>query len=609
MSTTRFCPVCQKQEPTLDAWTQHKHAHLAPLNPLPNMGASNNSVPRVGGEVNTLPVEGRVNDALLTTIFGMNNNILVIELMEPEPPAARAVPSAVPSDLFLLFNRRRAEVRQVVATFMTQHPRVKLSLGLQTVFTRDHTDGVQTIRDYARTPTQEIANVDEDLTQMFDASVHFLWSYIENFVRNGSNWVLGHYRSIILHVYALPPLAVGLWQRTPRELNKKGCIVNVRSDDNACFRWAILASVLFNSESNRWRKHQAQFPAYYETRASAWQHLDFTCITPGQLVTGHTVNLFEKDNPRYALNLFTYVNMDAELTYAMRPGALSDQEKRERKRLIRQFHVSQHVHNPARTLLNLLLLENPVTGEYHAVAITNLDTFFNLPHRGVKVCPKCLQKFVGGTKTYRQGAFIKHRDEFCGDPKYDRYNVNFPETHLSFTNSAYSMRLPFHIFADFETYGQVGKNLLNHDTSQRTIINRHQIMAYSLGVLTTPGVSDHLQSQFPPISYCGPNAEEHFVADFTTLKNRIQATVERMRQKHKHLKPVDEFTPEERALAKANNCHICGGEITNHSRHWSRDKHLWEAFFEDNDALIIDDYSLPDNYWRGPRVVDHCHIR
>ena len=566
-------------------------------------------VPRVGGVVNALPVEGRVSEPVLRTIFAMDNNICVIELREPDPPVTPPVP---PSDIFLLFNRRRAEVRQVVATFMTQHPRVKLSLGLQTVFTRDRTEGVQTIRDYARTATEEIANVDVDLTRMFDKAIQYLWLYIENFVRNGSNWVLNHYKSVIIHVYALPPLAVGLWQRTPRELSRKGCIINVRSHDNYCFKWALWASIVYHHASTvsvPWRRHEAQRPAYYEARASAWQHLDFSSITPGQLVTGHTVNLFEKANPDYAINLFTYVNMDAELTFTMRPGGLSNQEKRERKKLIQQFHVSQHVHNPARTLLNLLLLENPVTGEYHAVAITNLDTFFNLPHRGVKVCPKCLQVFVGGTKSYRHRAFTKHRDEFCGDPKYDRYNVNFPETHLSFTNSAYSMRAPFHIFADFETWGQVGKNYLNHDTSQRTIINRHRIMAYSLGVMTTPGVSDHLQSQFPPMSYCGPHAEEHFVADFTTVKNRIHATIETMRQKYKILKPVSEFTAEEKALAEAPNCHICGQEITNHGRHWKRDQQLYEAFLEDNDILIIDDYSVPGNYWRGPRVVDHCHIR
>ena len=255
-------------------------------------------VPRVGGVVNALPVEGRVNEPVLRTIFAMENHILIIELKEPDPPVM--TPPVPPSDLFLLFNRRRAEVRQVVATFMTQHPRVKLSLGLQTVFTRNHTDGVQTVRDYARTPTEEINNVEQDLTHMLDTGIHFLWCYIENYVRNGSNWVLSHYASIIIHVYALPPLAVGLWQRTPRELSRKGCIINVKSHDNACFKWAILASILYHAAStgsDPWRRHEAQFPAYYEARASAWQHVDFSPITPGQLVTGHTVNLFEKANP------------------------------------------------------------------------------------------------------------------------------------------------------------------------------------------------------------------------------------------------------------------------------------------------------------------------
>ena len=561
---------------------------------------------RANGEVNAIPVQGNLDNSTLRTIFGMQDNILIVELLEP---ANRNRPTGPPSDLFEIFNRRRAEVRQVVATFMTQHPRIKMSLGLQSIFTRQQGSETgaewQQIEDYTRTPTEELDNVEEALTQVFDHSVNFMWQYVENFLRNGSGWTFQRYKSIIIYLYALPPLAVGLWQRTPRELGLKHCIVNVNANDGFCFKWAIVSSVLNIACNN----YQARVVSYYETRRDEWSHLNFDAITPGQLISGHTVALFEAANPNYALNLFVYVNMDAVLEPNMRPGRLTAQETKERKKLVKQFHVSQHVHNQARTLFNLLLLENPVTGEYHAVAITNLDTFFNEHHRAVKVCPKCLQVFVRHTADARNRAFTKHRDEFCGDPKYDRYNVDFPETHLSFTNSALSMRLPFHIFADFETFGQAGKNYLNHDTSQRTVINRHRIMAYSLGVMTTPGVSDHLQSQFPQKSYCGPNAEEQFVADFITVKTRIRQAIETMRQKYKNLKPRSEFTPEEQALAAATHCHICGGEITNHGRHWKRDQRLWEAFFEDNDILIIDDYSLPSNYWRGPRVVDHCHLR
>ena len=601
----RYCAACQKQELSLDDWRRHRAVHLVPYNQLPRVDSS--PPPRVNGPVNAIPVQGDLDNSTLRTVFGMQDNILIVELFESANRHHRTT-----SDLFEIFNRRRRQVRQVVATFMTQHPRIKMSLGLQSIFARHQGSDTgaewQQIEDYTRTPTEELDNVDEALGRIYDHSVNFMWQYVENFLRNGSGWTFQRYKSIIIYLYALPPLAVGSWQRTPRELAQKHCIVNVDASDGFCFKWAIVSSVL-NIECNH---YQARVSTYYERRAAEWSHLNFDAITPGQLISGHTVALFEAANPNYALNLFLYVNMDAVLESHMRPGRLTVEEKRKRKELIKQFHVSQYVHSPTRKLINLLLLEHPLTGQYHAVNITNLNSFFNLTgSTSCKVCPKCLQRFTGPNAEHKQRVFEKHRDEFCADKRYDKYNVTFPQTSLAFNKTlSYSILAPFLIFGDFETFQDRDPNsTYNHDTPQQKIINRHRIMGYSLGVMTTPGVSDHLQSLFPQKTYCGEDAEQHFVADFTTLKDNLLTTIEELKSKYGVLKPRHQFTPEEEALAQATHCHICEEPITHHGRGWKRHQREWEQFLGEHGPLVVDDNSLPDNYWRGPRVVDHCHLR
>ena len=124
----RYCAACQKQELSLDDWRKHKAVHLVPHNQLPR---TDSPPPRATGAVNAIPVQGDLDNSTLRTIFGMRDNILIVELLEPP-----AVPTGPPSDLFEIFNRRRQQVRQVVATFMTQHPRIKMSLGLRSIFTR-----------------------------------------------------------------------------------------------------------------------------------------------------------------------------------------------------------------------------------------------------------------------------------------------------------------------------------------------------------------------------------------------------------------------------------------------------------------------------------------
>ena len=607
--TFRYCQQCDKQETTLDNWTRHKQAHHTPLHTIGRAGSP--PPPRVAGGYQNLVIPGPVVGQHINTVYGMHDQIMVLELTEPAPPV-NTMP--VPSDLFDLLNRRRTDVRTLVSMFMTQHRRIKISLGLRTRYARIRTEGRETIDDYTRTPAVPIDNVGSDFLNMYDRAIDNLWKYTENFVRQGSNWTVEAFRSVLVHCYALPPLRVGSYQRTPRELGRKRCITNVVTQDNFCLKWSIVASVVHKrateEEKKRWlTKELAQICATYHRLAHHWSDLDFSGITPGELITGHTVECFEKRNPKFAVNIFHYLNVDADVTSTMRPGKLTQDEKNQRKLNISQFHVSKHVHDPSRQVLNLLLLEHPGTGDHHLVSITNLNIFFNRGGRPLVVCPKCLQTFSGRTKDAQELAFQKHVQQFCARREFDKYNVNFPETTLSFTKAYYSMQLPFLLFADFETWGQTGGNRLNHNTAQRRIINRHHLMGYSIGVVTTPGVSDHLQSRFTLRTYSGPYAEQHFIADFISLKTLIQKAVADMEQQHGTLKPYAEFTPEERQLAEATHCHICKLPITQHDSDWKTHQRVWENDYGLHGGLVTDDDSLPEGYWRGPHVIDHCHIR
>ena len=615
-----YCQQCDKQEDTLDDWTAHKNVHHVPLHAMGQADPAQAQAPpppRVGGAYQTLAIQGPVAHQHLTQVYGMDNHIMILELSEPPPPPDRP---PVPSDLFRVMNERRADVRRLVSLFLGRHRRMKISVGLRTVFSRLRADGTETIEDYTRTATRQIDNVEHGLRQVYDNGIMELWKYVENFIRMGSNWTVAAYSSLLVHCYALPPLSVGHYQPTPRELGRKRCIINVRSADNFCLKWALVASVVHakatEQEQHDWlrrREQSTDVTTYTRELAHHWSdHLDLSELTPGELITGHTVERFEATNPTYAVNLFHYMNRDADLTARRRRVGLDREERVERKLGITQFHTSSVVHERT-TVLNLLILEQPATGEHHVVSITHLDRLLNKSgQRGGVVCPKCLQWFRGATLERSRAAFAKHRDAFCARREFDKYNVNFPDTHLSFTRADYSMQLPFLLFGDFETWGEPGGQRLNRHTPQRRIINRHHLMGYSIGVVTTPGISEHLQSRFTQRSYSGPHAERYFIADLCSLKALIHHAMAEMEQQHGTLKPRAEFTPQEEALAEAEHCHICQLPITHHGHGWKAQQEKWVKLFrdgghDDDGGGLIDQDSLPEGYWRGPRVVDHCH--
>ena len=164
--TFRYCQQCDKQETTLDNWTQHKQAHHTPLHTIGRAGSP--PPPRVAGGYQNLVIPGPVVGQHINTVYGMHDQIMVLELTEPAPPV-NTMP--VPSDLFDLLNRRRTDVRTLVSMFMTQHRRIKISLGLRTRYARIRTEGRETIDDYTRTPAVVIDNVASDFLNMYDRAI------------------------------------------------------------------------------------------------------------------------------------------------------------------------------------------------------------------------------------------------------------------------------------------------------------------------------------------------------------------------------------------------------------------------------------------------------
>ena len=610
---------------SLDALCTHKRTqHSVPFNrsrvTVNQDAASNTSLVafppthlQPGQRWGHLTVDGVLRTDHMTEISGMEQAIQRVELLEADVDADRP-----PSHLFDIFSRRRKDLLTMGAYFLHKYTRMKVSVGLRSVFQQIRGDPPETITDYARAPTAAVFNLDE-LSSLLDRSTHHLWLYIEDFLRNGSGWQLRGYASIFIDLYQLPALRVGSYQMTPRELGvKRGCIINVRSEDNFCFKWAIIAGYVDQTLENTEHPISSPTPDWesvdtYENCRSSWEKLNFKAIPRGEL-TVRTAKMFETDNPNIALNIYEYPNHDANLTPKMvkRGGQtpLTQESKQARKAQLKPLTISEYVHSN-RILIHLLLLKNPSTGDGHMVAIRSLERFFVRPdgHRtNQKICPKCFHSFVGH---HQQTNYEAHVRNFCSRKELDKYNVDFKGDFLEFKSPDYFFEVPFQIIGDFETYSETGGRL-NHSSPHRTVINRQEIMGYSLKVITTPDVSDHVQYKFNQFTYNGPDAGDKFVQDFCSLLGQVQTETEQLEAEHGQLKPVAQFTPEELVLRDKKICHICDKRIVTNNRtaaEWKEEKVVWNDYLTGSRFLRVDRNSLPEGYWSGPKVIDHCHYR
>ena len=137
-------------------------------------------------------------------------------------------------------------------------------------------------------------------------------------------------------------------------------------------------------------------------------------------------------------------------------------------------------------------------------------------------------------------------------------------------------------------------------------------MGYSLKVITTPDVSDHVRYKFNLFTYNGPGAGDKFVQDFSRLLKQVHNEIEQLEAEHGQLKPVAQFTPEELVLRDKKICHICEKGIVTNNRtaaEWKEEKAVWNDYLTGSRFLRVDRNSLPEGYWSGPKVIDHCHYR
>ena len=66
---------------------------------------------------------------------------------------------------------------------------------------------------------------------------------LEEFQESDSGWALSRILNLTLNINQYNPLHAGCYVTLPREIMLKKAIVNVKSTDNACFAWSVVAAL------------------------------------------------------------------------------------------------------------------------------------------------------------------------------------------------------------------------------------------------------------------------------------------------------------------------------------------------------------------------------
>lgn len=122
-------------------------------------------------------------------------------------------------------------------------------LKVNTVFNGEFVAGAQTAVKSIATRNRQLFPT-SDLREWYDRYViDATLTDLDEFQERDSGWALSRILNLMVNVNKCNPMRAGSWVKIPQWIKIKQAVISVRSNDNACFAWAII-SALYPVERN-----------------------------------------------------------------------------------------------------------------------------------------------------------------------------------------------------------------------------------------------------------------------------------------------------------------------------------------------------------------------
>ncbi|XP_070156745.1 uncharacterized protein [Polyergus mexicanus] len=179
-------------------------------------------------------------------------------------------------------------VLEHVQTVLKKHFNVKIN----TVFNGEFVTGDKRVNKSINTRNYELFRT-SDLREWYERRVvEPTLASLEEFQERDSGWALSRILDFNVNINKYNPLRAGCHIKLPREITMKRAVINVQSNDNACFAWSVVAA-LYPAERNADR--ESSYPHY--TTVLNLQDIEFP-------VTVNQIKKFELAND-ISINIYS----------------------------------------------------------------------------------------------------------------------------------------------------------------------------------------------------------------------------------------------------------------------------------------------------------------
>jgi hypothetical protein len=417
-----------------------------------------------------------------------------------------------PKQLILYY---QSDFYELFSKLLTTDYNVKVQLCFQILFEKnlelneDGESSFKTIENIAYfCPFPSILNHVDNIDNTLSTQILEVENKIDRFVNQGSFWNVNRIIKIDIRVGRYISRYGCYDKKLPSILNNKKALLNIRTFDNKCFLWSIIAYT-FPVDNSNYRQqcnvsNYLKYENYFNTN-----DLEFP-------VTLEMIPKFAKRN-NLSINIYGFRYVEESKTFEIVP-----------------IQISKSYDNN----INLLLHED------HFYLIKNFNRFCANENSLHHFCYFCLQSLKSEQK------LIQHMSN-CKELKPQRVKLPDKEDNiLRFKAFNQQIKFPFVIYADFET---LTSKVNIKSTSKTKIFQNHIVCSY--GYIIIDSNKDIVFSEF----YRGEDANEKFLYS-------IKRESEKLVYYLYHIKKLKMTKADIISFKAAKHCSLCGQEFKRFER-------------------------------------------
>ena len=375
----------------------------------------------------------------------------------------------------------------------------------------------ETMKEFAFHSKIKLILEGSDLNEIYDEMKDEIEEQIQKVQEAmGSGWQFEKVIKLVLHTTRWDPINAGSYIDLPEALKNKKAIINMKNQDEECFKWCVLRA-LYPKDKNAERIDK--------DLKSKQDTLNMKGIR--YPVNFRDIDRFESQNPEISITILGY-NKD-ERVYPLK---------------ISRYTGCEHD-------ITLLLIKDGEKSHY--CLVKNLSALLQSQinnHKGIRnICLNCFNGFN------TPDSLNKHK-EYCYNNECVKIVMPPPGTYLRFKNFLHSEKAPFAIYADFESLIKPMDNCdPDPNKSYTKKYQKHEPISFSYYI------NSSIDGVYKPIlrKYTKTKPEDtDAMDDFIKWLEKDVKAIANIEEKEII------FTEEDREqFNKASDCWICGEKLGN----------------------------------------------